>query len=72
MSLACEAPEYESSWDGVGALIVNVIALDVPPFGLGETAVTEAVPGVTIKVDGTIADALLLSKSKVWSGCPFQ
>jgi len=40
---------------GTSALIVNVLALDVPPPGAGVTTVTETVPSVATSNAGTVA-----------------
>ena len=40
---------------GTRALIVNVLALEVPPPGAGVTTVTEAVPSVATSNAGTVA-----------------
>jgi hypothetical protein len=40
---------------GTGLLMVNVIALDVPPPGGAFTTVTEAVPAVLMSDAGTVA-----------------
>ena len=40
---------------GTGLLMVNVIALDVPPPGGAFTTVTEAVPAVLMSDEGTVA-----------------
>lgn len=57
---------------GMGLLIVNVCAPEVPPPGAGVATVTEAVPAVAMSVAGTIAVSVVLEMNVVESGDPFQ
>jgi hypothetical protein len=54
------------------ALTVNVCAVDVPPPGVGFTTVTDAVPAVTTREDGTVAVSCVEETNVVVSAVPFQ
>jgi hypothetical protein len=57
---------------GMGFVIVNVSAFDVPPPGAGVTTVIEAVPAVAISDAGTIAVNSLEEMNTVESRTPSQ
>ena len=57
---------------GIGLLIVNVCAAEVPPPGAGVTTVTDTVPAIAMSVAGTIAVNVVLVTNVVESGDPFQ
>src|SRR5687768_5009665 len=57
---------------GAGLLIVNVLAAEVPPPGVGVKTVTEAVPAVAMSAAEICACSWVLLTNMVVRSLPFQ